>query len=103
MTKFEMSNVFDFVFTEEFAEFCQTRWPLKPLYFEVPQKRPSALTFTGRRWLFSEILEHLSSDLPTNRGVVISGLPGTGKTTIVLKMVELSCFGTGEALYQGKT
>ena len=74
---------------------------LKPLFFEVPQREPNPM-FIGRHWLFSEILEHLSSDLPTNRGIFITGTGGTGKTAIVLKMVEESCFGRGgsEALYQ---
>lgn len=87
--------------TDEFAEFCQTRWPLKPLFFEVPQRDPEPL-FVGRQWLFSEIQEHLSSDLPTNRGVLVSGASGTGKTAIILKLVEQSCFGNGENIYQGK-
>ena len=49
--------------------------------------------FVGRHWLFREIHEHLTSDLPTNRGVVISGGPGSGKTAIILQLVENSCFG----------
>jgi len=43
------------------------------------------------------------SDLPTNRGVIIMGSAGTGKTALLLKLVETSCFGTGrsEPIYQG--
>ena len=43
------------------------------------------------------------SDLPTNRGVIIMGSAGTGKTTLLLRLVESSCFGSGlsEPIYQG--
>ena len=57
--------------------------------------------FVGRHWLFREIADHLSSDLPTNRGVIIAGSPGSGKTGIILKLVKHSCFGRGESMYQG--
>ena len=46
-------------------------------------------------------MEHLASNLPTNKGVVIVGGPGTGKTALLLKLVEMSCFGRGEPIYQG--
>ena len=58
--------------------------------------------FVGRQWLYGEALEHLTSDLPTNRGVIVTGAAGTGKTAVILKLVELSCFGRGEPIYQGK-
>ena len=74
---------------------------LKPLFFEVPNAANENL-FIGRQWLFRETCEHLGSDLPTNRGLVIVGAPGTGKTTIVLQLVEHSCFGrASESSYQG--
>ena len=74
---------------------------LKPLFFEVPNATNENL-FIGRQWLFRETCEHLGSDLPTNRGLVIVGAPGTGKTTIVLQLVEHSCFGrASESSYQG--
>ena len=43
------------------------------------------------------------SELPTNRGVIIMGSPGTGKTALLLRLVETSCFGSGksEPIYQG--
>jgi hypothetical protein len=88
----------------QFAQYCQQpqqQWILKPLFFEVPQREQQPL-FVGRNWLFGETLEHLSSDLPTNRGVIINGAAGTGKTSVILKLVELSCFGRGEPIYQGK-
>ena len=77
-------------------QYRQLYWTLKPLFFEVPNSETSSL-FLGRHWLYREICEHLTSDLPTNRGVIITGEPGTGKTSIILQMVEHSCFGRGEA------
>ena len=78
------------------------QWLLKPLFFEVPQRDPTPPAFVGRQWLYGEILEHLASELPTNRGVVVTGAPGTGKTALALKLVEFSCFGKGvEHIYQG--
>ena len=38
---------------------------LRPLYFEVPQPVPAPLI--GRGWVWHEIREHLSSQLPTNK------------------------------------
>ena len=32
---------------------------------------------------------------------MLTGNPGTGKTALMLKLVELSCFGRGEPIYQG--
>ena len=72
---------------------------LKPLFFEVPNVCNERI-FVGRQWLYREVCEHLSSDLPTNRGVVVVGGPGTGKTTVVLQLVENSCFGR-DSTYQG--
>ena len=78
------------------------QWLLKPLFFEVPQRDPNPV-FIGRQWLYGEILEHLASELPTNRGVIVTGSPGTGKTALALKLVEMSCFGKGaEPIYQGR-
>ena len=80
--------------------YCST---LKPLFFEVPNACNENL-FVGRQWLYREISEYLSSDLPTNRGVIIVGAPGTGKTTVTLQLVEYSCFGRAtDPNYQGTT
>ena len=65
-------------------------WTLKPLFFEVPTGEPSA-GFVGRQWLYREISEHLTSDLPTNRGVIVAGNPATGKTAAILQLVENRC------------
>merc|ERR1711970_1258808 len=76
-----------------YSQILQPKFP-KPLYFEVPQSLPAPLA--GRQWLFNEMRDHLSSHLPTNRGVILAGGPGTGKTACILAMVEKSCFGSGK-------
>merc|ERR1712142_128708 len=73
-----------------YSHVLQPKFP-KPLYFEVPQCPPAPLV--GRQWMFHEMRTHLSSHLPTNRGVILAGGPGTGKTACILAMVERSCFG----------
>jgi RecA-family ATPase len=76
-------------------QFRQPYWTLKPLYFEVPSmdQQLSGPLFIGRAWLYREISDHISSDLPTNKGVIITGVSGAGKTTVILQLVENSCFG----------
>ena len=54
----------------------------------------------GRQWLFQEILSHMVSDLPTNKGVVVTGAPGCGKTALLLQLVEGSCFGRGQGVVE---
>ena len=78
-----------------FPAFNNENWPLKPLFFEVPSI--SSTTFVGRKWLFREVLEHLSSDLPTSGGMIIQGMQASGKSSIILMLVQGSCFG-----HQGK-
>ena len=72
---------------------------LKPLYFEVAQPAPPELS--GRDWVFQEIVDALLSDSNPSPGVVVRGNPGTGKTTLVLALVENSCFGTTELKSKG--
>jgi len=75
---------------------------IKPLYFEVPRASPSPSPLVGRHWLFREMQHHLSSHLPTNKGVIIRGGPGTGKTEVILSLVENSCFGgNGSSPFKG--
>ncbi|XP_076758357.1 zinc-RING finger and ankyrin repeat domain-containing protein rolling pebbles isoform X1 [Xylocopa sonorina] len=62
---------------------------LKPLFFEVPLLEVDPL-FTGRQWLLQELETVVNGSGP---GVLISGSPGTGKTALVLQLVEHSCFG----------
>lgn len=80
-------------FTQQ--KFRQPYWTLKPLYFEVPSmdQHLAGPLFIGRAWLYREISDHISSDLPTNKGVIITGVSGAGKTTVILQLVENSCFG----------
>ena len=47
--------------------------------------------FVGRRWLFREIIDHFATDLPTNGGILIHGGPGTGKTSILKRLVHGLC------------
>ena len=83
-------------------------WPLKPLFFEVPKTTIfksistkniydsdsfSRSAFVGRKWIFREILEHFTTDLPTSGGIIIQGSSATGKTRIIQHLVQNSCFG----------
>ncbi|KAG1933384.1 protein TANC2 [Pimephales promelas] len=66
---------------------------LKPLLFEVPSITMDSV-FTGRDWLFQEIDAYLgSAHSGTNRGVVLVGNIGYGKTAIISRLVALSCHG----------
>ena len=66
---------------------------IKPLHFEIPRRTHASSELVGRQWLLREIQAHLLSNLPTNRGVIIKGGPGTGKTELILSLVEKSVFG----------
>ena len=73
---------------------------LKPLFFEIPRLAPAAASsqecsriFVGRKWIYREIHSHLTSHLATNKGVIIKGGPGTGKTELIVNIVENSFFG----------
>lgn len=46
--------------------------------------------FAGRQWLLHELESMINGSSP---GILISGSPGTGKTALVLQLVEHSCFG----------
>ncbi|XP_009637315.2 protein TANC1 isoform X2 [Egretta garzetta] len=67
---------------------------LKPLLFEVPSITTDSV-FVGREWLFQAIEEKLkTADLAENRGAVITGNVGFGKTAIISRLVALSCHGS---------
>ncbi|NWR93320.1 TANC1 protein, partial [Furnarius figulus] len=67
---------------------------LKPLLFEVPSITTDSV-FVGRDWLFQAIEEKLQSPDPAgNRGAVITGNVGFGKTAIISRLVALSCHGS---------
>ncbi|XP_016909775.2 protein TANC2 isoform X4 [Apis cerana] len=72
-----------------FIQHHGTQLTLKPLFFEVPLLEADPL-FTGRQWLLQELESVVNGSSP---GVLISGCPGTGKTALVLQLVEHSCFG----------
>ncbi|KAG7190367.1 hypothetical protein KM043_006477 [Ampulex compressa] len=72
-----------------FVQHHGTQLTLKPLFFEVPLLEADPL-FTGRQWLLHELESMIGGSSP---GVLISGSPGTGKTALVLQLVEHSCFG----------
>ncbi|XP_006880882.1 PREDICTED: protein TANC1 [Elephantulus edwardii] len=66
---------------------------LKPLLFEVPSITTDSV-FVGRDWLFHQIEENLrNTELAENRGAVVVGNVGFGKTAIISKLVALSCHG----------
>ncbi|XP_058821683.1 protein TANC2 isoform X2 [Topomyia yanbarensis] len=74
-----------------FAQYRQQQQlTLKPLFFEVPNQEPDPL-FVGRHWLVRELANAVqSTDSP---GILLSGNLGTGKTALLLQLVEYSCFG----------
>ncbi|KAJ8345475.1 hypothetical protein SKAU_G00296680 [Synaphobranchus kaupii] len=77
-----------------FAPYRPPDISLKPLLFEVPSITMDSV-FIGRDWLFQEIDAQLrSSNSSSNRGVVVVGNIGYGKTAIVSRLVALSCHGT---------
>ncbi|XP_064088826.1 protein TANC2-like isoform X6 [Macrobrachium nipponense] len=84
-----------------FASYRGAQLSLRPLFFEVPQQDPDPL-FVGRAWLYREIEAHITSEVPTNRGIIITGNVGAGKTAAILQLVEYSCFGRkrDESIYQ---
>ncbi|XP_061089622.1 protein TANC1-like [Conger conger] len=66
---------------------------LKPLLFEVPSITTDSV-FVGRDWLFQTLEEALSTGKSDkNRGAVIVGKVGFGKTAIISRLVALSCHG----------
>ncbi|XP_066953977.1 protein TANC2 isoform X17 [Macrobrachium rosenbergii] len=87
--------------TMRFASYRGAQLSLRPLFFEVPQQDPDPL-FVGRAWLYREIEAHITSEAPTNRGIIITGNVGAGKTAAILQLVEYSCFGRkrDESIYQ---
>ncbi|XP_032688832.1 protein TANC2 isoform X2 [Odontomachus brunneus] len=72
-----------------FAQHHATQLTLKPLFFEVPLLEEDPL-FAGRQWLLHELESMING---SSSGILISGSPGTGKTALVLQLVEHSCFG----------
>lgn len=73
-----------------FAHYRPPQLTLKPMFFEVPQQEPDPI-FVGRNWLLREVSNAFTST--ETRGILINGQPGTGKTALILQLVEYSCFG----------
>lgn len=59
------------------------------MFFEVPLLETDPL-FTGRYWFLQELHNLIDGSCP---GVLLSGSPGTGKTALILQLVDYSCFG----------
>ncbi|ODN01484.1 Protein TANC2, partial [Orchesella cincta] len=70
--------------------FQQPQPPLRPLFFEVPLEESQV--FVPRNWIFASVLNIFNENIHT-RGVILYGVPGTGKTAVALELVEYSCFG----------
>ena len=90
------------LFSVSFSQYSPAEWFLKPIFNEVPQRDHNPI-FVGRDWLYRDVTNHLRSHLPTNCGVMITGTPGSGKTAIMLKLVENSCFGSGQSGLRGQS
>lgn len=73
-----------------FAQYRPPQLTLKPLFFEVPQNEPDPL-FVGRHWCLRELANTLSTT--ESPGILLHGNTGTGKTALLLQLVEYSCFG----------
>lgn len=73
-----------------FAQYRPPQLTLKPLFFEVPLQEPDPL-FIGRHWLLRELSNAISTT--ESAGILINGNLGTGKTALILQLVEYSCFG----------
>ncbi|XP_055699268.1 protein TANC2 isoform X1 [Phlebotomus papatasi] len=74
-----------------FAQYRQTQQlTLKPLFFEVPVQEQEPL-FIGRQWLMRDISNIINQT--DSQGILLQGSPGTGKTAVLLQLVDHSCFG----------
>ncbi|KAG5852551.1 hypothetical protein ANANG_G00063620 [Anguilla anguilla] len=66
---------------------------LKPLLFEVPSITTDSV-FVGRDWLFQALEDALSrGESDKNRGAIVVGKVGFGKTAVISRLVALSCHG----------
>uniref|UniRef100_UPI003AABC292 protein TANC1 isoform X2 n=1 Tax=Centroberyx gerrardi TaxID=166262 RepID=UPI003AABC292 len=76
-----------------FAPYKPVDIMLKPLLFEVPSITTDSV-FVGRDWLFQQLEDVLkASESIENRGTVVVGSVGYGKTAIISRLVALSCHG----------
>lgn len=72
---------------------------LKPLFFEVPLQEPDP-PFVGRQWIIRDMSNILTTDMP---GVLITGKSGSGKTSLILQLVDYSCFGRKKGSQQAES
>ncbi|GFU04024.1 protein TANC2 [Nephila pilipes] len=63
---------------------------LKPLYFEVPQTEEVS-SFLYRDWIFQEISKVIETS--NLKGILLVGDEGSGKTSLILQLVDWSSFG----------
>lgn len=77
-----------------FAQYRPPQLTLKPLFFEVPQLETDPL-FVGRHWCLRELSNSLNTT--ESPGILLHGNTGTGKTALLLQLVEYSCFGRKRA------
>jgi len=77
---------------------------LKPLFFQVPQQEDGDRVVWTRSWIYRHLASAILTerqDQSSHRGVVISGLSGSGKTSVALQLVDHSCFGRPKKILQG--
>lgn len=82
--------------TVRFAQFRPALLALKPLFFQVPQQEDRDPLVWTRSWIYRQLASAILTerqDQSSHRGVVISGLSGSGKTAVALQLVDHSCFG----------
>lgn len=75
--------------------------PLKPLFFQVPQQEDRDPVVWTRSWIFRQLASAVLTERQeqsSHRGVVISGLSGSGKTSVALQLVDYSCFGRAKKI-----
>ncbi|KAJ8394534.1 hypothetical protein AAFF_G00045440 [Aldrovandia affinis] len=76
-----------------FAPYKPVDIMLKPLLFEVPSITMDSV-FVGRDWLFQLMEDVLQrNESGQNRGVIVVGNVGFGKTAVISRLVALSCHG----------
>ncbi|XP_078492820.1 protein TANC2 [Ciona intestinalis] len=78
-----------------FAPYRHPEVTLQPLAFDISLAVASETKFVGREWVFSETLVALTTnDLKTNKGVIITGAAGHGKTALIDHLVSFSYHGS---------
>ncbi|ELU09083.1 hypothetical protein CAPTEDRAFT_174663, partial [Capitella teleta] len=77
-----------------FAPLSPPQIHLTQIVFEVPHVEEEVPLFSGREWLFAQMEQELYRETsPKNKGVVLVGGVGSGKTAVIQQLMEHSCFG----------